>query len=172
MMRIDYEQVIQKLSLLPKLREFDPYIIGTPPLGIDLETSDIDIACSADDLVHFENVVSTEFNIFNDFQCRNSNMQNQNSVIVQFQAYDWDIELFCQTIPTNQQWGVRHFNIEQRLLNIEPKLRSMVLRLKQEGLKTEPAFARALGLQGDPYASILNLENMNDAELVHLIASK
>lgn len=171
-MRLDFEQVIQKLSILARLREFDPQIIGTPPLGIELETSDIDIACSANDLARFKDVALTEFSTFKNFQCRNSYLQNQDSIIVQFQAYDWEIELFCQTIPTNQQWGVRHFNIEQRLLNLEPKLRSIVMQLKQQGLKTEPAFARALGLPGDPYASILNLENMNDAELAHLIGNR
>ena len=171
-MRLDFEQVLQNLSLLDILCEFDPFIIGTPPLGIELETSDIDIACSANDLAHFKKVASTEFSKFDCFQCRNSTWQNQKSVIVQFHAYDWDIELFCQTIPTNQQWGVRHFNIEQRLLNIEPKLRGVVLRLKQNGLKTEPAFARALGLPGDPYSSILELETMNDDELAYTIANR
>jgi len=171
-MRLDFEQVVQNLSLLAILWEFDPFIIGTPPLGIELETSDIDIACSANELARFKKVTSTKFSKFDCFQCRNSTWQNQNSVIVQFHKYDWDIELFCQTIPTNQQWGVRHFNIEQRLLNIEPKLRGVVVRLKQQGLKTEPAFARALGLPGDPYSSILELENMSDDELAHMIANR
>ena len=82
---------------------------------------------------------------------------------------NWDIELFCQTIPTNQQWGVRHFKIEQRLLNLEPRLKKVVFHLKQNGLKTEPAFAAALGLSGDPYSVILEIEDLNDAELAQLI---
>ncbi len=171
-MRLDFEQVVQNLSLLDRICEFDPCIIGTPPLGIELETSDIDIACSANDLGHFKTVAATEFSKFDCFQCRDSTWQTQSAVIVQFHTYDWDVELFCQTIPTNQQWGVRHFKIEQRLLNIEPKLRVVVLRLKQQGLKTEPAFARALGLPGDPYSSILDLETMSDDELAHTIANR
>ncbi|MGD1951490.1 MAG: DUF4269 domain-containing protein [Leptolyngbyaceae cyanobacterium] len=171
-MRLDFKQVVQTLSLLTILREFDPVIIGTPPLGIELETSDIDIACSANNLARFRTIMLTKFSKFDCFQCYDSIWQNQNSVIVQFHAYNWDIELFCQTIPTNQQWGVRHFNIEQRLLNIEPRLRSVVLRLKQHGLKTEPAFAQALGLSGDPYLSILDLETMSDDELAHMLASR
>ncbi|NER22688.1 MAG: DUF4269 domain-containing protein [Symploca sp. SIO1B1] len=169
-MRLEVEQVVQNLSLLVILCEFDPVVIGTPPLGLELETSDIDIACSAKDLARFQKVTSTELSKFDCFQCRHATWQNQKSVIVQFHAYDWDIELFCQTIPTNQQWGVRHFKIEQRLLNIEPKLRGVVLRLKQMGLKTEPAFVHALGLPGDPYSSILELENLSNDELAHLIA--
>lgn len=86
-------------------------------------------------------------------------------MIVQFRAHDWDIELFCQSIPTNEQWGVRHFQVEQRLLKFNPKLRSVVQQLKRDGLKTEPAFAAALGLPGDPYESLLELEALSDDEL-------
>ena len=171
-MRLDFNQVVQNLSLLTILHEFDPVIIGTPPLGIALETSDIDIACSANNLAQFKTIIVTKFSKFDRFQCYDSIWQNQNSVIVQFHAYDWDIELFCQMIPTHQQRGVRHFNIEQRLFNIEPKLRGVILRLKQHGLKTEPAFAQALGLSGDPYVSILDLESMSDDDLAHMIASR
>ena len=170
-MRLDFKQVLQSLELLTKLREFDPIVIGTPPLGIDIETSDIDIACSANDLDSFKMVASTEFSKCNGFRCRDANLQDLESVVVQFQAFNWDIELFCQTIPTNQQWGVRHFSIEQRLLNLEPRLKKVVSYLKKNGLKTEPAFTAALGLSGDPYSVILEIEDLNDAELAQLITN-
>lgn len=54
MMRLNFEKVIQELALLTILREFDPCIIGTPPLGIEIDSSDIDVACSANDLSDFE----------------------------------------------------------------------------------------------------------------------
>lgn len=171
-MRLNFERAIEELSLLTVLHEFDPCVIGTPPLGIAIKTSDIDIACSADDLTHFQNVATAKFGEFDCFQYRSSTVQNQKSIIVQFHACDWDIELFCQSVPTDRQWGVRHFNVEQRLVNIEPNLISVVLQLKQLGLKTEPAFARALKLTGDPYRAILELENRHDDELRQLLASR
>ena len=164
-MRLKFEQVVENLSLMTILSNFEPCIIGTPPLGLELDSSDIDIACSANDLTYFKTITLEKFGTFDCFQCHHSVWQGQNSVIVRFCAYDWEIELFCQTIPTEQQQGVRHFKIEQRLLKIEPKLRDIVLQLKQHGLKTEPAFAHALGLSGDPYLSILELESMGDDEL-------
>lgn len=87
-----------------------------------------------------------------------------------FFSHGWEIELFCQTIPCPDQWGVRHFLVEQRLLRIEPGLKATIVRLKKNGYKTEPAFAKALRLHGDPYESILALETRDDVELANLIA--
>ena len=58
---------------------------------------------------------------------------------------------------------------EQRLLALDSRLGSAVVRLKEEGLKTEPAFASVLGLNGDPYEAMLMLEEKSDEELVGLI---
>lgn len=171
-MRPPFEKVIQDLSLLTKLGDFYPYVIGTPPLGISLETSDIDIACSANDLLHFERVAKEEFSDRQGFRCRKSVIQELDSVVVQFHALNWDIELFCQQLSTQDQWGVRHFIVERRMLNLEPKLKEIVIQLKQDGLKTEPAFAAALGLPGDPYQEILRLEYLSDSELASIIENR
>ena len=169
-MRLDFNQVLADLALLKKLDPFELFIIGTPPLGIEIESSDIDIACSASELAHFRSVALTEFENFDNFQCYQSQIQGQDTTIVQFHAHGWDIELFCQTIPTAQQWGVRHFKIEQQILNLAPMLKSVVTKLKRNGMKTEPAFAAALGLSGDPYTAILELENLEPTQLAQMTA--
>jgi hypothetical protein len=171
-MRIPYDLAVTNLDLLESLSPFDPIVIGTPPLGIDVADSDIDIACSCDNLKRFEHFASHRFQFQNDFRTRHATFQNVESVIVQFRAFEWDVEIFCQPIPTNQQWGVRHFRIEQRLLAISPNLKSTVIDLKRSGLKTEPAFAKALGLSGDPYVAILGLEKLDDRELLELTVAK
>lgn len=161
-MKPDFNHVVDELSLLRVLHPFKPCVIGTPPLNLDVDLSDIDIACSAEDLSHFRHYSHQNFGKLNGYQCYDSTAQNLPAVMVQFHALGWDIELFCQTIPTEQQWGVRHFRIEQRLLELEPSLRIAVQQLKHRGIKTEPAFATILGLEGDPYIALLELEQICD----------
>lgn len=60
--------------------------------------------------------------------------------------------------------------IEGQLLVIGgAALRERVLALKRNGLKTEPAFARVLGLAGDPYEALLGLEALPPEQLRALL---
>ncbi|WP_299492895.1 DUF4269 domain-containing protein [Acaryochloris sp. IP29b_bin.137] len=170
-MKPECEHVIERLGLLRSLCDFNPCVIGTPPLGIDLPTSDIDIAYSAEELSQFRRCCHKNFGSLDGYWCYDSIAQNLPAVIVKFNSMGWDIELFCQTIPTEQQWGVRHFQIEQRLIELDPRLRIAVQQLKQKGIKTEPAFAQVLGVDGDPYLAMLELEQICDRELKHLIST-
>jgi hypothetical protein len=48
--------------------------------------------------------------------------------------------------------------IEHSLLTEKGEhFRQEIIKLKRQGLKTEPAFAKLLGLDGDPYKAILKL---------------
>lgn len=167
-MRPNYEIVVAELGLLSKLREFQAVLIGTPPLGIDVSSSDIDVACSSTDLGRFCRHVGEEFGEQRAFSCEQMEVRGQAAICATFKRQAWTIELFCQTASVQDQWGVRHFFIESRLLEIEPRLRCVITHLKQAGLDTEPAFAKALGLVGDPYEAVLALETKNDLELTQL----
>lgn len=167
--RPNYQQVIDQLGLIAALADFDPVVIGTPPLGIAVEGSDIDIACSASDLGVFAEIIQAKFSQHHAFEIHDIQHLSEPACVAKFHALNWDIELFCQTMPTREQWGVRHFYIEQRLLNLVPKLKPKVIALKQKGIKTEPAFAQLLGLNGDPYEAMLELEMMSDEALIKLM---
>lgn len=171
-MKPDYEAVIEALDLLGRLAEFRLEVIGTPPLGIDTEHSDIDIACSAKNLDRFSDVVREAFGHFENFRLSRYELNGEPTVLASFRAQGWALELFCQGVPTERQWGVRHFRVEQRLLMLDPTLRSDVRRLKQRGIKTEPAFAEALGLLGDPFVAMLDLETKPDDELQRLLLQR
>jgi hypothetical protein len=93
-------------------------------------------------------------------------------VIASFEAEGWQFEIFGQARPVAEQQGWRHFLVEQRLLAIGgPWLRTAVMAKRREGAKTEPAFAAALDLQGDPYQALLELEHWPDRALAELIAT-
>lgn len=79
------------------------------------------------------------------------------------------VEVFCQPVPVHRQHAFRHMVVEGRLLCLSDALRPRVMELRRAGLKTEPAFARALGLAGDPHAAVLALEVYSNAELEALL---
>lgn len=172
MTRPSYQEAIDQLGLLDVLVDFDPVVIGTPPLGIATDKSDIDIACSANNLDTFATFAKKQFTHHQDFQLRDIDHLNEPACVATFKALDWEFELFCQTLKTSEQWGVRHFIVEQRLLNLCPQLAQGITKLKEDGIKTEPAFAQVLALDGDPYEAVLKLETYSDEDLQQLIAKR
>lgn len=171
-MRPHYQIVLDELDLLVELAEYQPMVIGTPPLDIDIASSDIDISCTSDSLVAFESDVIARFSRMQDFVVQHISDFPDPAVRAAFLSHGWEIELFCQTLPIEEQHGVRHFHIEERLLQAEPHLRSKVLQLKRAGQKTEPAFATLLGLSGDPYEAMLELEGYSEQQLAQLLADR
>ena len=88
------------------------------------------------------------------------------ATLARFRSLELPVEVFGQAVPVDQQRGYRHLLVEARFLELGgPRLRRAILELREEGLKTEPAFARALGLSGDPYERLWALSWCDDAEL-------
>jgi hypothetical protein len=80
------------------------------------------------------------------------------------------VEVFASPVEVDLQAGWRHFLVEGRLLDLAGEaLRRRVLELRRAGASTEPAFAAALDLQGDPYAALYRLSQAPDAELRELL---
>ena len=156
--------------LLERLAPYTPTLIGTPPLGIDVEGSDIDIACSAT-LDEFAGYLRTEFSSEAQFGLRRLTSREQQAVCADWYLDGWRIEVFAQACPLAEQWGVRHFVVERRLLDLRPTLKPLVVVRKQQGLNTEAAFADVLGLEGDPFVAVAALERLDDESLEKLIAS-
>jgi Domain of unknown function (DUF4269) len=167
--RRSYEEALAECGVLAVLASFDPRIAGTPPLGLDLPGSDIDVLCFAPDAHAFTATVWHNFSSAPNFMAKQL-VRAPRPVVASFEAADWRIELYGEPVPVEQQRGWRHFAIERRLLALGGEdLLVAVLALRQQGLKTEPAFAAALRLMCDPYLALLDLGGQNDEALVSVL---
>lgn len=165
-MQARLEHILRTLRLLEVLTPFDPRVIGTIPLGVCLPQSDVDIACEAHDLAAFIRHVTETFGHLSDFSAQETQVRGTPAAVVGFRCDLW-VELFAQPLSVEQQHGYRHFQIEARLLELlGAPLQRAVMRRRTAGLKTEPAFAAALGLSDkDPYLGLLRLEAYSDRAL-------
>jgi hypothetical protein len=144
-------------SIFPPLHAYAPVLAGTIPINIDLPSSDLDILCCFDDSASFYNTVQKAFTGFKGFTIRRMTLHGEDTVVANFTVAGFSIEIFGQHVPVIQQAGYRHMVIEHLVLQERGEaFRQHILSLKQEGYKTEPAFARLLNLKGDPYHALLN----------------
>ncbi len=151
--------VLTNNQILSKLKQFDPILVGTIPINIDIESSDLDIICCYSDKQDFIKTVTDNFKKEEKFTiCEHQNL-DASSIVANFFVDNFEIELFGQSIPTKQQLAYRHMMVENNLLNqYGEQFRQQIIELKRQGHKTEPAFAIALGLTGDPYQELLKFE--------------
>ncbi|MBP0019594.1 MAG: DUF4269 domain-containing protein [Cyanobacteria bacterium SBLK] len=160
-------------EILPKLSAFDPVLTGTIPLNIDVPDSDLDIVCYTPDLEKFKRVLTENFGHFQNFILTQSIIDELPTVIVRFERNNFAFEIFGQSRPVIRQKAFRHMIVEARLLQYGgEKIRQQIRQLKQTGLKTEPAFAIAFNLTGDPYQTLLELSDLPAEELYQTIFNK
>lgn len=149
-------KVLTQHKILSNLAEFDPILVGTIPINIDIENSDLDIICYWKNKASFIEKIIFFFEKEAEFNIREVFINDRDSVVASFKIEDFEIEVFGQNIPTKDQNGYRHMLIENEILESKGNdFRSEIIKLKQNGYKTEPAFAFLLGLKGDPYTELL-----------------
>ncbi len=170
MERIGWREVLDRLDLIATLSPFDPHVAGTPPLGLDLLSSDIDVLCHAVDGSAFTDCLWSHGSTRSDFRIHQW-IGDERAIVASFRAFGWKVEIFGSAQPVAHQLGWRHFEIERRLLEAGGvRLRDRVMARRHEGMKTEPAFAAVLGLPGDPYEALLRLASMPMADVNRLVA--
>jgi hypothetical protein len=161
---------LHSLGCFDRLAEYTPVLVGTVPLSIDIFDSDLDILCFARDLPVFTERVRALFGGKTNFQLKTKPLHGVPSVIVRFEHAGFPIELISQAIPVEHQNGYRHLIIESRLLQIGgDEMAETIRQIKQTGLKTEPAFAQYLHLEGDPYQALLEMGALDDEALKEVI---
>lgn len=151
--------ILKDSRILDLLSAYEPVLAGTIPIAVDVPGSDLDILCSFKDKNEFKQIVTALFENEINFTIGEIEVYGHTCVVANFDKAGYPFEIFAQAIPVREQMGYRHMVIEHQLLQQhgEP-LRHEVIRLKQAGYKTEPAFCMALGIEGNPYLELLKLE--------------
>jgi hypothetical protein len=161
---------LHSLDLFAHLAEYTPVLAGTVPLSIDIYSSDLDILCFATDLAAFAARLRALFGGRNAFQLKTKEIRGVPAVVASFEHAGFPIEIFAQPVPVEQQNGYRHLVIEHRLLALGgEEMAEAIRQRKQSGMKTEPAFAQYLRLDGDPYQALLDLEAVDEEALRRLV---
>jgi predicted metalloenzyme YecM len=163
---------IESSRVLKILKPYRPLLAGTFPLGLGVEGSDVDLLMTAEDLAAIKRELALQFANAPDFQVRLETVKGVPSLIAHFTFAGVPFEIFAQAKESVRQDAYRHFQVEERLLKLGgAALRERLRALRAKGLKTEPAFAEALGLSGDPYSRLLELAQASDVELRRSLAS-
>nr|MBU5235094.1 DUF4269 domain-containing protein [Vibrio cholerae] len=79
---------------------------------------------------------------YEEFKIKKKKIKNTESIKVNFEFEGFKFELFAQPKPVRNQNAYRHMIVEHMLLMQHPHIREEIIRLKENGLKTEPAFAQ------------------------------
>ena len=153
--------ILKETNILSLLNEYDPIVVGTIPIGIDIAESDIDIICNVSGFNKFRETIIFYFPLYHLF----SEYSKEEAYIASFSYSDMQIEIYAKDEPTVKQNGYRHMLIEHRILNIAgEEFKQEIIKLKEQGYKTEPAFGKLLNLT-DPYTDLLILEKFSDKQL-------
>ncbi|WP_081949343.1 DUF4269 domain-containing protein [Paenibacillus durus] len=158
--------LLEDLKLMATLADWDPVLAGTVPLGLQVQGSDLDILCEVHDIGTFRGAVERCYGGTADYRCSSREVNGKPRVVARFTAGKWPVEIFGQPVPVSRQNGYIHMVVEARILDILGEgFRERVRLLKADGIKTEPAFAQLLALEGDPYEALLQLERLDEPAL-------
>jgi len=170
--RPTYQEALRRTGLLGVLAPFDPHVVGTLPLGVARPDSDIDIVCSATDLPAAVGLIWKHFGESESFAVHQWSAKGR-PVTATFEAYGWPFEIFISSAPVQDQAGWRHFEVERRLLSLGgPAFRTAICVLRAVSVKTEPAFACVLKLEGDPYAVLYDLFSASNDQLTAVLGAQ
>lgn len=147
-------EVLTKYKIFTILDYYSPILAGTIPIEIDVEESDLDIICKVEDKIEFEEFLIKKFKDF-DLKIKKLNINNEESLVCNFELEEFPIEIFAQNKPTIQQNAYRHMIAEYKILQEKgEEFKQKIIDLKKKGIKTEPAFGLLLGLE-NPYEDLL-----------------
>ncbi|MCX3065946.1 DUF4269 domain-containing protein [Cetobacterium somerae] len=161
-------QILKKINIFNILNEFNPILVGTIPIEIDIEKSDLDIVCqiNLENKENLKQIISKNFSQLKGFKISDKFLSD-GIVIINFFIENMEIEIYASKLISTKTNGYRHMIVENRLLKFANlKFKEKIVSLKRAGIKTEPAFAKLLELNGNPYEELLNFEFLSNREIV------
>lgn len=161
-------KILKNIKIFKILEEFNPILVGTIPIGVDVDKSDLDIVCEINlkNKDSLKNISTKNFSQFKKFKIIDT-FSTTGVVVINFFVDDMEIEIYASKVSSFETNGYRHMIIEERILSCcSLKFKEKIVALKKSGIKTEPAFAKLLKLNGNPYEELLNLEFLSDEEIV------
>lgn len=161
--------ILNEIEIFEVLKKYDPILVGTIPIGIDVAKSDLDIVCYSKNLVEIEKIIIEKYSDYKKFSINREKIL-ENILVINFFQRDVEIEIYISNIPSKKTNGYRHMTVENRFLKLSnEKLKENIISLKKSGIKTEPAFSRLLNILGNPYEKLLEFENCEDKEIEKLL---
>lgn len=152
-------KVLTTYKVFEKLKNFSPILVGTIPIEIDVEGSDLDIICEVN--LKFEEdfldeiMLSKLIPFDTDVQVEKMIINHEESIVLNFMLDEFPIEIFGQNKPTTMQRAYRHMIAEYKILQEKGiEFKQQIIELKKKGIKTEPAFGLLMNLE-NPYEDLL-----------------
>lgn len=151
-------EVLTSRSVISKLDKYNPILVGTIPINIDTEKSDLDIICFWTNKGDFISTLLSSFQNEINFTIEEKLKSGKEVVVAKFNIDEFPVEVYGQNTPTTEQNGYRHMVAEHKILMEKGEdFRLQVIELKRKGIKTEPAFAKLLGLTNNPFDEMLKI---------------
>lgn len=152
-------EVLTKYKIFEILNYYSPILVGTIPIEIDVEGSDLDIICKVDFAFEedfLDDIIWSKMIPMNvDLKAEYLDISGEKSLVINFELEEFPIEIFAQNKPTIEQNAYRHMIAEYKILQEKgEEFKQKIIDLKKKGIKTEPAFGILLGLE-NPYEDLL-----------------
>jgi hypothetical protein len=144
------------LNIFNDLKKYNPILVGTIPIDIQTSKSDLDIILETNHVSELADCLTKLYKNLANFNLEIKNL-NQHILACNFWFEDFEIEIYSQNMATQLQNGYLHMIKEYEILQAYSNdFKQHIISLKQQGIKTEPAFAQLLNLKGNPYEALLH----------------
>lgn len=165
-------RAIEDSNILRSFKIYTPFIAGAFPLGIHTKNSDVDILMYAIDLNGLEKSLKIHYENHDGFESLRSFDDGLETLIVNFNQGNIPFEIVAQSRPIVEQKAYKYFHVEERLLKLGGELfKEVVMGIRMDGTKNEPAMVEALNIETNPYNELLILQKASEVRLKSILES-